>query len=179
VNAAWIPTLLSVSRIFFAPWVVPRIIAGEHQAAFGLLLIAGSTDFFDGYLARRFHWESRTGAWADAVSDKILLSCVYISLAIHGTAPWWLVWLIFGRDLLILGMAGFALAFTTLRDFPPSVWGKLSTNVQIAAAAALLMAPHTAGPPLVWLCSATTAWSGLHYFYNGIRRLRAVRVSAI
>ena len=86
-----------------------------------------------------------------------------------------------GRDLLILAMAGFALTFTTLRDFPPSVWGKISTNIQLVTAGTLL--GHHAGlvgglEPLcrflIWCTGAGTAFSGAHYFYTGVQRLRSL-----
>lgn len=167
-----IPTALSLCRILAAPIVAPLILSGERNVSFAWLAVAGATDFFDGYLARRFAWQSRTGAWADAVSDKVLLSTVFICLAMAGDAPTWLVALIFGRDLLILLMAAFALLFTPFRDFPPSVWGKLSTNVQILAAAVLVLGFRTLHLPVIYLCAATTLWSGLHYLFTGLTRLR-------
>ena len=178
MNGRFIPTLLSASRIAFAPFVVAAILDRDHSRALALLMVAGSTDFFDGYLARRYDWKTRAGAWTDAVADKGLLSAVFISLAISGAAPAWLVYLIFGRDLLILLMAVIGLLFTPIRDFPPSLWGKLSTNVQIMTALACLLPFEAARTVLIYVCTATTPFSGGHYFYSALKRLRGLRRAA-
>lgn len=154
------------------------ILRRDHVTALALLMVAGSTDFFDGYLARRYDWKTRAGAWTDAVADKGLLSAVFIALAISGAAPAWLVYLIFGRDLLILLMAMIGLLFTPIRDFPPSVWGKLSTNVQIVTALACLLPFEGVRTALIYVCTATTAFSGIHYFYSALKRLRGLRAAA-
>jgi cardiolipin synthase (CMP-forming) len=170
----WLPSALSVSRIFFTPPIAWAILAGEFPRAFLLCWIAGATDFFDGWAARRYGWESRTGAWLDAISDKVLLSTIYLCFARTGHAPVSLVWLILGRDVMILALAGAGLAFTPIRDFPPSIWGKISTNIQIATAAAILAGPEWLKPSMLVLCAAGTAWSGLHYLFLGVKRWRSL-----
>ena len=168
----WLPSALSVSRIFFTPPIAQAILAGHFPRAFLLCWIAGGTDFFDGFLARRYGWESRTGAWLDAVSDKVLLSTIYVCFARTGDVPGWLVALVLGRDVMILLLALAGILFTPIRDFPPSVWGKVSTNVQIATAAAILAGPEWLKPWMQGLCAAGTAWSGLHYFFLAIQQWR-------
>ena len=178
----WIPTLLSLVRLVAAPFVFHTITGGDARNAFLWVVPVGLTDFFDGYLARRFGWQSRYGAWADAVSDKVLLSAIFIALAVIGAVPVWLVALIFGRDVVILSMAGYALAFTTMRDFPPSLWGKLSTNVQIFTSGSMLVAltgwwapASTIAAVMVWVAAAATGFSGVHYVYVGVQRLASAR----
>ncbi len=168
----WLPSALSVSRIFFTPPIAWAILDHQFPRAFLLCWVAGATDFFDGLVARRYGWESRTGAWLDAVSDKVLLSTIYVCFAITGDAPPWLVLLILGRDVMILLLALVGIAFTPIRDFPPSIWGKLSTNVQIATAAAVLAGPPWLKPWALLLCAVATAWSGAHYFFLAIQRWR-------
>ena len=91
-----------------------------------------STDFSRAVLLQA---STRLGANFDPIADNILLSAIYISLALAPRAiPWWMVAVVFGRDVLILAMAGYGLLFTSLRKFPPSVWGNISTFFQIAAA---------------------------------------------
>lgn len=161
------------------PFIAQAIAQSRFREATGLLFIAGMTDFFDGFLARRYDWKTKAGAIVDPIADKTLLICVYGALWWAGAIPGWLLGLVWGRDLLILAMAGFALLFTTIREFPPSVWGKLSTDIQLITAGTIL--GHRAGivggldtvcAVLVWCAAAGTAGSGLHYFYNGVRRLR-------
>ncbi len=90
--------------------------------------------------------------------------------------PWWMVAVVFGRDLVIVGMAAYGLVFTSIRKFPPSVWGKISTFLQITAA--LVVMGGRAGVPVpvdfvLWLMVAGTVWSGFHYVWRGLEMLRA------
>jgi|SoiMethySBSTD1v2_1073268.scaffolds.fasta_scaffold271302_3 cardiolipin synthase len=171
----WLPSALSVSRIFFTPPIAAAILAGHYPRAFLLCWMAGATDYFDGFLARRYGWASRTGAWLDAISDKVLLSTIYVCFALTGDVPLWLVALVLGRDVMILMLASIGILFTPIRDFPPSIWGKLSTNMQIATAAAILAGPEWLKPWMLWTCAAGTAWSGAHYFFLAIQRWRMLQ----
>jgi len=87
---------------------------------------------------------------------------------------------IFGRDLFLLATSGVALLFTSFRQFRPSVWGKLSTFIQIACAIAWMaqnalpsQALHATAQALIWPAAAATIWSGLHYSWRGFRSLKA------
>jgi cardiolipin synthase len=171
-----LPNLLTLSRLVLTPIAVRAILARQFGQALWILLIAGITDGLDGPLARRLHAESRFGAYLDPIADKGLLSVGYLALGIAGAVPWWLVAIIFGRDLLILAMAGAALLLTNCREFPPSVWGKLSTFCQIGAAVAVLTAGafpawgvHTG--PFLWVAAAATVWSGANYLWRGVQVL--------
>jgi cardiolipin synthase len=185
LSLSWIPSAISVLRLATALPAGVLLTARDYANAFPLVTAAGLTDFLDGYLARRFGWQSRTGAWLDPVADKVLLTTVFVCLGAAGHVPGWFVALVVGRDALILAMAGFALAFTSMRDFPPSIWGKVSTNLQILAAATQLV--HLAGladglgPMLaatLALATAGTLLSGSLYFYNGVGRLLSWRRGA-
>jgi cardiolipin synthase len=173
---ALLPNLLSGLRLALTPYVVLALMARDCRRALLVVLFCGMTDGLDGFLARRFRWQSNLGAYLDPLADKFLLVSVYISLAWSGLAPVWLVWLVVGRDILILAMAGYALAFTRLRDFPPSIWGKLSTTVQIATALALMADcafpskfADQFGQFGIVLTAILTAWSGIHYALRGIQ----------
>jgi len=163
-------------RLILAPFVCADILHGHYGRAIILCFIAGFTDVIDGLLARRLGGGSRVGAYFDPIADKILLSVIYVALGLAHAIPWWMVCIVFGRDILILGMAAYGLLFTSVRKFPPSVWGKLSTFLQIAAALAVM--GDRAGIPApvslaVWLMVAATIWSGVHYAWRGIVLLRA------
>ena len=168
----WLPSLLSVSRVLLTPTIASAILNDRFPHAFLLCWIAGGTDFLDGWLARRYNWESRTGAWLDAISDKILLSTIYVCFALTGDAGGWLVGLVLGRDVMILMLAAAGILFTPIRDFPPSIWGKISTNIQIAAAAAVLAGPAWLKPWALALCGVGTTWSGLHYLVKAVQKWR-------
>jgi cardiolipin synthase len=168
------PNLVTLLRLLLAPFVAADILEGYYRRAIGLFFFAGLTDLIDGLLARRMDESSRTGAYLDPIADKILLSVIYVALGLAQAIPWWMVAVVFGRDVLILGMAAYGLMFTSIRKFPPSVWGKLSTFFQISAA--LMVMCSRAGFPApvklaVWLMVAATAWSGIHYAWRGITLL--------
>src|SRR5688572_11362698 len=93
--------------------------------ALGLMFTSGVTDAADGYLARRYRWQSRLGGYLDPIADKLLLVTVYISLGIAGLSPWWLVALVVGRDVIILAMVAAALTLTNYREFRPTLAGKI------------------------------------------------------
>ena len=175
-----LPNLFTLARLILAPFVAADIWNGRYGRAIVLFFMAGFTDVVDGLLARRMGESTKAGAYFDPIADKILLSVIYISLGVVHAMPWWIVGIVFGRDILILAMAAYGLAFTSLRKFPPSVWGKLSTFVQIGAA--LVVMGGRAGIPVpdrlvLWPLVAATVWSGVHYAWRGVQMLRAAEVN--
>ena len=175
------PNLFTLLRLLLAPWIALDIIHSHWGRAIIVLFVAGFTDVLDGFLARRFGDATRVGAYFDPIADKILLVSIYIALGVSRAIPVWMVLLVFGRDLLILAMAGYGLAFTTVRKFPPSVWGKISTFFQIAAALVVMGDRDGIPAPVrlsLALMVATTSWSGIHYAWTGIRVLRQWRIDA-
>jgi cardiolipin synthase len=164
-----IPNLLSLARLAATPFLVWLLLAGNYRGALILCLAAGLTDMLDGFLARRFGSVSQTGAYLDPIADKVMLSATFLALGIGGAIPVWLVVLVFGRDALMLVAIGAILIFTPIRRFPPTIWGKLSTVVQIVFLLCVLSG--ISPPALVWAPAITTAWSGLHYAWVGARML--------
>ena len=165
------PNLVTLLRLVLAPFVAADILNGYYRRAIALFFFAGLTDVIDGLLARRMDESSRVGAYLDPIADKILLSVIYVALGLSRAIPWWMVAVVFGRDVLILGMATYGLLFTKIRKFPPSVWGKISTFFQISAA--LMVMCSRAGFPApvrlaIWLMVAATVWSGIHYAWRGV-----------
>ncbi len=169
-----IPNLLSLFRLVLVPFAVRAVYTGDYRGALAIFVAAAVTDALDGPLARHFHCTTRVGAYLDPVADKALLSSTYLALGAAGLAPWWLVGLVFGRDLLILALVGAALLLTGYRDFPPNFWGKLSTAVQAVAAVWVIVArafpsAGLSSDPMLWAAAAATAWSGLTYLWRAIR----------
>ena len=170
-----LPNLFTLARLVLAPFIAYDILHGRYGRAIILLFAAGFTDVIDGFLARRFQSSTRVGAYFDPIADKILLSVIYVSLGVAGAMPWWMVAVVFGRDVLILAMAGYGLLFTSMRKFPPSVWGKISTFFQIAAALVVMGARAGIPSPVTLALSlmlVATVVSGLHYVWRGLGLLR-------
>ncbi len=138
-----------------------------------IVLLAALTDTIDGTLARRFGMATSVGAYFDPIVDKLFLSGVYISLAKISTVPWWLVIEIFARDVLILAVSGTLLLLRRRKRFPPSVWGKTSTFLQIACALAIMVNNAFPGAVaaesqkvLIVATSTMTAFSAAHYLWR-------------
>ena len=169
-----LPNLLTLARLALTPLIAWLILLPAPRHALLLLFAAGMTDALDGYLARRYGWTSPAGAALDPIADKALMAGTYFSLGLARLLPWWLIALVFGRDVLILLGAAVLAARGTRREFRPTVWGKLSTFLQISTAVAALSAAVfpalPLAPPLralIALTAAGTVWSGAHYGYTG------------
>jgi cardiolipin synthase len=180
-RATWLtlPNLFTLARLLLAPVVVWEILNRRPFAALCIFAAAAATDLIDGYLARHFGAATAAGAFLDPIADKLLLTGVYLALALARSVPWWLVGAIFGRDLLILAASAIALLATKLRAFPPSRWGKASTFFQIITAVCFLGRDALGWPvlsvlsaALVWPTLALTVWSGFHYGWRGVHLLR-------
>lgn len=173
-----LPNAITSLRILLTPWIGVLVARGEWRTAFWLTLGAGLSDGLDGWLARRFSWQSRLGAYLDPISDKALLATLFLGLGFVGALPWWMVGLAFGRDLMILAFAAYGMTTKGLRNFPPSIWGKLSTALQmLLCGGAVLrgawpeMFLASWVPAVLWMSAGMTAWSGLHYGWTGWRML--------
>ncbi len=175
-----IPNILSSLRLVIAPYLFYLLWHHQNKLALAIAFVTGWTDAFDGYLARKLHAESRLGAYIDPVADKLMLSGLFVTMALMGTIDWWIAAIVLGRDVLILLMVGAAFAFTKIRSFPPSIWGKASTAAQILFILAMLI--HLAGYedsvtllPLKWLVVGLAAWSGLDYSVRAVSLARNSR----
>lgn len=179
-----LPSVITFTRIAFFPWIAHAIVNGRFATAVWVFLFVSITASLDGFVARRWHLTTRFGAILDPIADKLLLVTIYASLGYAGAVPAWLVGIVFGRDVLILLLAGLTMASGRVRTFAPSRWGKLSTFVQICTAiTAMVHHAHLldwALGNIAWLaqvmffvCAAFTAGSGFHYLVQWRRRLSA------
>jgi cardiolipin synthase (CMP-forming) len=178
--------LLTALRIVLVPFVIDAIVEHNHVRALMLLACAAATDGLDGLAARATGSATRLGAYLDPVADKCLLSGVFLALAAAGLVPVWFVAVIFGRDLYIVAAVAVLLWLTPIRSFPPTVWGKVSTFVQVVTATAWLAANatdssllETLSGAMIWPCTAFTVASGVHYTWRGLGLARARRPARI
>jgi cardiolipin synthase len=88
----------------------------------------------------------------DPIADKLLLSTLFIVLTYVGLIPRYVTVLVFSRDLGILLISMLLFATGTLRDFRPSLLGKLNTLVQILGVASVLLERLW---PMAWLNALT------------------------
>lgn len=133
-----IPNLISVLRLLLVPLTVWLVISEAYGAAFLTFVVAGISDGIDGYLARRFDWRTKLGAYLDPLADKALLVSVYVTMGFLKLIPAWLAIVVVSRDALIIG----AVLLSRLMDHPvhvrPLMISKLNTVVQIVFAVSVL-----------------------------------------
>lgn len=126
-----LPNLLSGSRLVAAPLAGWLILSGHDIAALLIFALAGLSDGLDGLVARRWGVSSDFGAWLDPAADKLLMLLCFTALYAVSAAPFWLVALVIGRDLVfalvwvLIKLLGLGLATPTL------FVGKVSTAVQV------------------------------------------------
>ncbi len=125
------PNLLTMLRLFALPFLVIEILDGHWRLAFLLLWIAGISDGLDGLLARWLQQQTTLGLYLDPLTDKALLSTLFLVLTHVGVIPRYVTVLVFSRDLGILLISTLLYVTNTLRDFRPSWLGKLNTLLQI------------------------------------------------
>jgi cardiolipin synthase len=135
------PNLLTLLRLFIIPFLVIEILDGNFRVAFALFLLAGISDGLDGLLARWLSQRTTLGLYLDPIADKLLLSTLFLVLTHVGLMPRYVTVLVFSRDLGILLIATLLFATGTLRDFYPSLFGKLNTLCQIMGLTAVLCEP--------------------------------------
>jgi cardiolipin synthase len=140
-----------------------------------VLIPAALTDWLDGYAARRLGVSGELGAYLDPAADKILLVVSFVSLGFVGQIPMWLVWLVLGRDVVIVTGIVLLWWLRDRKDFPPLLSGKISTFFQIVTVLVVLLAAvfHIHSVTIlrqigIILTALFTAFSGINYVRRGI-----------
>jgi len=132
------PNLLTLMRLFIIPFLVIAILDGRYRLSFGLFILAGMSDALDGLLARWLKQKTTLGQYLDPIADKLLLSTLFVVLTHVGMIPQYVTVLVFSRDVGILLISTLLFVTNALRDFRPSLFGKLNTLTQILALIAVL-----------------------------------------
>jgi CDP-diacylglycerol--glycerol-3-phosphate 3-phosphatidyltransferase len=170
---------LTYLRIALVPVVMALVLVDDRVrhadvVAGVLFAVAAISDFFDGYLARRWRQTTTLGSFLDTTADKLLVSGVLLALVAMGRASPWIAFVIIGRELLILGLRGAVAADGTVMK--PSPWGKLKANAQfVAIFLAIVRTSGTLGPwypdeYVMLLAAALTIVSAVEYLarFSGV-----------
>lgn len=176
---AFLPNLISLGRLILVPVSVDMIASRRWPEALAIFLVAGVSDALDGWIARRFDLRSELGAYLDAIADKALLVCDYVTLAVVGILPLWLALIVVSRDLMIVG----AVILSWLLDRPMEIkplWiSKANTLGQIGFVA-MVLAALAFGLPLggwatagQWAVTALTLASLAAYFRRWVTHMSA------
>jgi len=136
-----VPNLLSLSRMLITAPIFVLILLDApwtFLTATALFILASVTDFFDGYLSRRFKVVSPLGVFLDLTADKVFVSAILIALVQIGLVPAWIVVIIVTREFLVTGMRSMAAAKGKV--IPAGIWGKQKTLITMIAIGLLLLA---------------------------------------
>ena len=119
-----LPNLLTAVRLLLVLPVGFYILEGWFEVALSLFLFAALSDLIDGWLARRFAWESSIGRVLDPAADKLLLLVALISLTLADVLPLLAAIALVGRDLVLLGAAAIYRVLVGYLTPAPTFFGK-------------------------------------------------------
>ncbi|OAE01328.1 CDP-alcohol phosphatidyltransferase family protein [Arthrobacter sp. OY3WO11] len=133
-----IPNLLTVVRFMGVPLFIWLVLAQkEYGAAVVVLAVMASTDWVDGYIARRFDQTSKLGRVLDPIADRLALIAVAVTLVIAGVVHWLYLAALVVPDAVLLTMTLFF--FRGHPDLPVSVIGKVRTGLLLLGTPMLVL----------------------------------------
>jgi CDP-diacylglycerol--glycerol-3-phosphate 3-phosphatidyltransferase len=169
-----IPNALTVARLLMIPAFVGLVLASDGGHSWPAAIVfgaAGVTDQIDGWLARRWHVESRFGTIADPLADRLMIDAAVILLWNAGRLPW-VALAIPARDVALV--AGYKLVMDRGYDFAVNLAGKAATWLLYASLAFILVTrPGTDWPRWIfWAGFALAAVSLAGYLLKVRREVR-------
>ncbi len=173
---AQLPNALTVLRLALVPVFAVLLIRsdqGQSTAAAAVFFIAGVTDQIDGYLARRWHVESRFGAIADPLADRLMIDVAVLLLWWDGRLPLLGLIVIVARDILLL--TGARLLQPRGLEVKVNFIGKAATWGLYASIFFVMVTPDGTLWPLVcfWINIGLAVVAGIQYVLTARRELRA------
>lgn len=184
-----VPNLLTYARILAVPLIVLCFfIEGRLHStdfarwlALAIYTVASLTDFFDGYLARKWQQTSNIGRMLDPIADKLIVSVVLLLLAAEGSIAGWSLWaavIILCREILVSGLREYLASLKV--SVPVSQLAKWKTAIQLIAIGFLLAGPagdkiipyvSEFGLVLLWISALVTLYTGWDYFRSGLKHV--------
>ena len=165
-----LPNLITALRMLLVVPLCWLIGDARYEGALVIAAVAGLSDAVDGYLAKRYGWQSWLGGILDPIADKLLLMAGFLWLAFAGDVPAWLAALVIGRDLVIVGGAVAYYYLIGRFDAAPTLLSKLTTVVQIVFVLGELLRlsdlvemPDAAREAAIAVTALLTLASGVHY----------------
>ncbi len=161
-----IPNAVTFARLLGVPVFLYLLFGADQQVAAAIVLgVGGSSDWVDGFLARRLGQVSRIGELLDPFADRLYILATLIALSITGVLPWWFTVALFAREAL-LGILLLILRRNGYGPPPVHYLGKAATFLILIALPVLLLgsgAPstHVWTYPLGW----AMAWWGLVLYW--------------
>ncbi len=178
VKSRWsyLPNLISLIRIGLVIPVAWSLASRQFALSVVLFALAACSDAADGFLAKRFGWQSQLGGILDPIADKLLLVTLFVALTWVELIPAWLTITAVARDLIIIGGALAYRYYVGKLTAHPSAISKLNTLLQVVFILGVIGRAGYGTPSaemLVWLGAlvfATTVVSGIDYVLAYSRR---------
>ncbi|MEU8300572.1 CDP-alcohol phosphatidyltransferase family protein [Micromonospora sp. NPDC048909] len=179
-----LPNLISFVRLLGVPlFLYLLLVPHADVAAVVVLAIGGTTDWVDGWVARRLRQVSRLGELLDPLADRLYILATLIAFTVRDVVPWQFTAALLARELLLLG------SLAVLRRYgygPPPVHyvGKTATFLLLAAFPTLLLATAVSGAAtvagaigwgLAWWGLVLYWVAGAMYVIQAVRLVRAAR----
>ena len=179
-----LPNLLTLSRIGAIPVLIGLLYFHDpvtRWIGLGLFILAGVTDYFDGYLARHWNQVSRLGRFLDPIADKLLVASVIVMLVAIDDVRGLIVIpaiIILCREILVSGLREF---LAEIREpLPVSKLAKWKTTIQMLALGFLIVGEE-AGPEVLpmsllgdtglWIAAILTLITGYDYLVRGLKHM--------
>ncbi len=156
-----VPNAITTIRLACIPLFVWILFGVGSRAWAGLLLgVLASTDWIDGYVARRFDQSSNFGAMYDPTVDRLMLVVAIVSILIDGAAPRWYALLILVREVAV---SAWVIAITSLgaKRMDVTWWGKVGAFANMAAFPAFLIAGDASLPDSVQTAFRVVAYAAM------------------
>lgn len=176
-----VPNLLSFLRLALVPVFLALIILGHDGWALLVLIFSSLSDYADGVIARKFNLITRLGQLLDPAADRLFIFAALIGLTVREVVPWWLLVVIVGRDVMLLGL-GVVLANLGYGPLPVHHLGKAATLCLFYALPVLMLG--LALEPLAFITQpvgwAFALWGAFLYWVAGVLYAQqTVRLSRI
>lgn len=167
LRVALIPLVVGV--YYLSPHVLP--VKDQNLAATVVFIVAAITDWFDGYLARRWNQTSAFGAFLDPVADKLMVAGALLVLVQLQRVDAVIAFIIIGREITISALREWMAEIGARKSVAVSSLGKIKTAAQMVAIPMLLFHDpviadfdtHLAGEILLWIAGVLTVWSMFYY----------------
>jgi cardiolipin synthase (CMP-forming) len=163
-----IPNAITIGRLCFLPvfvWVYSRQAPGASWAAAAIVLVLALSDVLDGWLARRYGWQSDLGRVLDPIADRVLFLVLVGALALFGTVPWWAVVPLIVRDGLML--AGAALMLFSHQQKPTIMrGGKLANFILVCGIQFFIIDVRAVAWPVYGVGAVLYLVSGSRYIWR-------------
>jgi cardiolipin synthase len=161
-----VANLVSMARLIGVPvFLYLFLVRRETAAAVAVLAIGGTSDWFDGYLARRMNQVSRLGELLDPVADRLYILATVLAFTVRGVLPLVFTVALLSREA-VLGIGLLVLRRSGYGPPPVHYLGKTATFLLLGAFPLLLLAEASrAAAPVASACGWALAWWGIVLYW--------------